>query len=348
MPIATSPSPVVADFVEQTSATTGTGAYALGAVAPGHRAFSSAFANGELISYVATNGVDYECGFGCLNGSGTLERSIVTSSSNANSPVDWGAGTKRVYCAPHSGSVRHSLNRNNYAAGGFPMSGDNEAAGYGLGAVWEIGGAVFEHHGAGVWRRRVIDAGASTVLNDAGIINARSDGSVRTGSGSNSQKVQLAGAEQARHFVNSIASEVATGRGTLAGTTSDGSGVELGAPGGGTIGIAVNEKGAFLLRAMVLAYDVATGTTKAFEVRAMAKRYSSTTSLVFNTVTVLYGETGTTGWTLSVSAAHSSDFGSYIALFFDAGAGNTDTIHAVAQYDVATVLDLDGGLGGGF
>lgn len=81
--------------VRQGSVTTGTGAYALGEVPQSFRAFSAALSDGDTVDYVAVMGGNYELGRGTYSG-GSLTRTAVFLSTNANAAVDWPAGTKDI------------------------------------------------------------------------------------------------------------------------------------------------------------------------------------------------------------------------------------------------------------
>ena len=89
----------------ETTTTTGTGAITLAGAVLGFRAFTSVLANADKMYYVIqavdANGIptgDYEVGKGIWTTSGTsVTRSTVIVSSNANSQVNFAAGTKRVW-----------------------------------------------------------------------------------------------------------------------------------------------------------------------------------------------------------------------------------------------------------
>lgn len=94
---------IVADRVLETSTTTGTGTYTLAGAVTGYRAASSVCANGDTFTYFAeevnVNGVangGWEIGLGTWGTGGTLARTTVYSSSNANAAVSWTAGTRRI------------------------------------------------------------------------------------------------------------------------------------------------------------------------------------------------------------------------------------------------------------
>ena len=90
--------PLLADRVRETSTTVGTGTYALAGAVSGYQAFNTAFANGNTVYYVVQAGANWEIGIGTV-GTGTLARTQILQSSNADAAVDWPAGTKDVFVA---------------------------------------------------------------------------------------------------------------------------------------------------------------------------------------------------------------------------------------------------------
>lgn len=91
---------VIADRVKETTITTGTGAITLAGAATGYQAFSAAIGNGNTTYYCIADqaGANWEVGFGTYSSTGnTLTRTTVVSSSNANSLVNFSAGTKDVF-----------------------------------------------------------------------------------------------------------------------------------------------------------------------------------------------------------------------------------------------------------
>jgi len=95
------------DNVFETSQTTGTGDFMLGGAVTGARTFATAFSassSDKWCAYVIRNAVEdgsFETGFAPVNGT-VLKRSAgyVAESSNSNALVNWGAGTKNVWCGP--------------------------------------------------------------------------------------------------------------------------------------------------------------------------------------------------------------------------------------------------------
>lgn len=87
-----------ADFVTETTTTTGLVAYELAGAAVGFQGFVTAGLDTEAVTYAVTDGIDFEVATGVV-ASGTpdtLSRASVLASSNAGGPVDWGAGTKTI------------------------------------------------------------------------------------------------------------------------------------------------------------------------------------------------------------------------------------------------------------
>jgi len=91
--------PLVADRVAETTTTLGTGTVTLAGAKTGYRAFTSAFSTGAKVYYCITDNTDWEVGVGTFTTAGTtLSRDSVFASSNAGAAVNWGAGSKDVFC----------------------------------------------------------------------------------------------------------------------------------------------------------------------------------------------------------------------------------------------------------
>lgn len=86
---------VIADRVRETSTVVGTGAYTGLAAVAAYRRFTAALSDGDQFPYVAWKGADWEVGLGTLT-AGTIVRTSVQFSSNANAAVDWPAGQKTI------------------------------------------------------------------------------------------------------------------------------------------------------------------------------------------------------------------------------------------------------------
>lgn len=90
--------------VFETTITTGTGAYVLAGAVAGARTFAAAFGASPIkVHYVvrpATEDGTWEEGIGTFDGVNQITRDTIVESSNANAAVNWGAGTKNIFCAP--------------------------------------------------------------------------------------------------------------------------------------------------------------------------------------------------------------------------------------------------------
>jgi hypothetical protein len=89
---------VLADRVQETSTTTGTGTITLAGAVSGYQSFSAVGdGNSTYYGIVNANG-EWENGIGTYTSSGTtLSRATVLSSSNSGSLVNFTAGTKDVF-----------------------------------------------------------------------------------------------------------------------------------------------------------------------------------------------------------------------------------------------------------
>jgi Ca2+-binding RTX toxin-like protein len=91
---------VVKDRVKETTATTGTGIVTLDGAAGGFQSFS-VIGDGNTTYYAIFDSANeaWEVGVGTYTASGTtLSRDTVLESSNAGSLVNFGSGTKFVFC----------------------------------------------------------------------------------------------------------------------------------------------------------------------------------------------------------------------------------------------------------
>jgi len=119
---------VINDRVKESSTTTGTGAIALGGAVSGFETFAAGIGNSNTTYYAIHNQgtSEWEVGLGTLDGtSANLTRTTPISSSNSDSAVDFGAGTKDVFCTmPASKTVYLDSTGNtiNAAGQGFAIA----------------------------------------------------------------------------------------------------------------------------------------------------------------------------------------------------------------------------------
>ena len=93
---------VINDRVKETSTTTGTGALTFAGAVSGFETFSDGIGNSSTTYYAVVNTdtpTEWEVGLGTLAGdSSTITRTTPISSSNSDSAVNFGAGTKEIFC----------------------------------------------------------------------------------------------------------------------------------------------------------------------------------------------------------------------------------------------------------
>lgn len=113
----------IADRVQETTTTTGTGSITLDGAVTGYRTFASAFGTGVTpVTYVISDGTNWEVGDGFFDGVNTLARDVVRSSSNGNSLVSFPVGTKNVWSDMSSEMADNGHHGNIYAiARGWAM-----------------------------------------------------------------------------------------------------------------------------------------------------------------------------------------------------------------------------------
>lgn len=91
---------VLADRVQETSTTSGTGTFTLAGAVSGFKTFSSAIGNGNTVYYVAYDQIAYtwELGIG-TTGAGTLSRDTILSNSSGNtSKINFTGNTINIWC----------------------------------------------------------------------------------------------------------------------------------------------------------------------------------------------------------------------------------------------------------
>jgi len=98
---------MLANRVQETTTSTGTGNLTLAGAAANYQTFNAAFGLNRLFRYFIVDdaNVAWEYGIGYLTASTTLVRETVIESTNAGAAVNFGGGTKTVFCDAGSGST---------------------------------------------------------------------------------------------------------------------------------------------------------------------------------------------------------------------------------------------------
>ena len=92
--------PQLANRIQETTTTGGTGTITLGGAVTGYLTFASSFSTSDVLFYTIDNGIgEWEIGIGTLLTTGTLSRDTVIASSNGGALVNFSSGTKRVFCS---------------------------------------------------------------------------------------------------------------------------------------------------------------------------------------------------------------------------------------------------------
>jgi hypothetical protein len=121
---------VLADRVQETTTTTGTGTVTLAGAVTGFQSFA-AVGNGNTTFYTIadSSGSNWEIGIGTYTSSGTtLSRDTVLSSSNSGSLVDFPAGTKNVFVTFPASSTLFALNNQTMTSSYALPTGNNASA----------------------------------------------------------------------------------------------------------------------------------------------------------------------------------------------------------------------------
>jgi len=117
---------VLKDRVKETTAVTGTGTATLLGAASGYQSFA-VIGNGNTTYYCIAEqtGSGWEVGIGTYTSSGTtLSRTTVLASSNSNNLVNFGAGTKDIFCTyPADKSIEADETGNVYGPNIFASNG---------------------------------------------------------------------------------------------------------------------------------------------------------------------------------------------------------------------------------
>lgn len=109
---------VLADRVQETTTSTGTGTITLAGASVGFNTFS-VIGDGNTTYYTIAGGSQWEVGLGTYTSSGTtLSRDVVLSSSNSNALVDFSAGVKNAFVTYPSGKAVYYDASGNTTLGG--------------------------------------------------------------------------------------------------------------------------------------------------------------------------------------------------------------------------------------
>lgn len=107
---------VLANFVKETTTTTGTGTYSLAGAATGHQGFVAGVGGGSKVPYFVTDGTNWEHGLGTVTDAATdtISRDKIYASSNSGNAVNWSAGTRDIYVAEsaHRPRAIHTITGN--------------------------------------------------------------------------------------------------------------------------------------------------------------------------------------------------------------------------------------------
>lgn len=129
---------VLRDRVKETTSTAGTGTYSLAGAVAGFESFGSV-GNGNTTYYGCSDGINFEVGIGTYTASGTtLARTTILQSSNSDNAVNWGTGTRTIFCTlpaekmsfldasgnlvANNASALTNLNASNIASGTVPIA----------------------------------------------------------------------------------------------------------------------------------------------------------------------------------------------------------------------------------
>ena len=118
---------VLADRVQETTTTTGTGTVTLAGAVTGFQSFS-VIGDGNTTFYSIADqaGSQWEVGVGTYTSSGTtLSRDTVLSSSNSGSLVNFSAGTKNVFVTFPASSTLFALNNQTITSSYSLPTGNN-------------------------------------------------------------------------------------------------------------------------------------------------------------------------------------------------------------------------------
>lgn len=115
------------DGVRANTTTTGTGSYVISSAATGYQDFSS-MSDGDTFPYGVQFGTNREYGCGQKSGN-TVIRVAIYASTNGNGRVNWGPGTKIIWCGPLAENIVSSPD-GSIAINDNPTTGATELQGF--------------------------------------------------------------------------------------------------------------------------------------------------------------------------------------------------------------------------
>lgn len=138
------PAPKLFDRVRETTPTSGVGTYTLSgvAVSGGYVALDDVLSNTDKTIYGCvglSGGVpSFEVGLGtyATPSPGTLARTAILSSSNANAEVSWDAGDKVIFICTAAAYSELDRMKHTFSATVAPTSSEDSADGYHAGSLW--------------------------------------------------------------------------------------------------------------------------------------------------------------------------------------------------------------------
>ena len=303
------------DLIEQTSTTTGTGAYSMATTPDGRRAWS-AIGEDSVVPYAAVDDAGgFEFGIGLWSQTGgTLTRTAVLKSSNSDNAVNWAAGTRRVYVTPFS-SVSMDGRRHNIGGMDYPSSGDDETLGYGFGSFWVADdGSVFicrdPTEGNAVWGQPLM-ANSQGGLVHEGYLDLTGD-----------EPTAALGSDVMQWDGGSSGS--ITHNGCLGALTLDEDPVSMEAN-GGDFTMDYNGDGIFAVDAFVVACGE--NDYKIWTVRGSARNDSSTVTLGTSVVAEVAASAGASSWDVDVI-----DGGTALEIQVTGAVGTAITWHASVKF----------------
>lgn len=208
---------VLADRVQETTTTTGTGTVTLAGAVSGFQTFTAAIGNANTTYYtiVGQTTSEFEVGIGTYTTSGTtLSRDTILTSSNSNLAVNFSAGTKNVF-------VTYPASRSVYA-NGTTLTASNSSilpvgsGGTGLTAT-PTNGQLDIGNGTGFTRAALTAGTGVSVTNASGSITLANTGVTSNVAGTG---ITVSGATGAVTVTNSGVTSAVAGTGiTVSGAT---------------------------------------------------------------------------------------------------------------------------------